>query len=413
MLRWIGSNVATNKKHFCRARKKVSTWTSSLLPVKVQVDIYVPPQRKKEVMYTRQIFALAKREGNTRYSLSPLFFKAKHRRISTTSNEETTNKLSQSDVLENLADCWSILASEWYKDGKLENAATCINEAITLLTQRHTPRIDILRLLVRLTQVRFDQERYDECFELLKRICEIATDFRVDIEELKDSIAGLLYSVGLILLIKDDKECQDKVQYALTKAIELNGTFFENNLKEARQAYSSLRDCWLQKDNVEKAIFYLQKQIDVEKKLFEGTEASNTALSLSFLGDLYMQMQELDKAQGVIEQSLELLKQSQHTPDEVTLRLLIDLGAIHSTRKNSDKVIECFTEAYQLHKILGDEPNKLICKLLVQLGILWKEKGDKEKSKTYLQKALDMNVALLEIDRIQKLTTNHSSPEQQ
>jgi tetratricopeptide (TPR) repeat protein len=157
------------------------------------------------------------------------------------------------------------------------------------------------------------------------------------------------------------------------QALSLLQQFLEGN-PDAYQTYASIGDCYREMGDFELAIENYQKVLkEAEKDKVSGKEMASKALA--GIGESYLKMQDLEKAQSYFEQSLEV-----YPENEI---LAYNVGEIYFANQKIDQAIKYFTISTE---IKSDWPPPYL-----KLGYVYLNKGDFENAETSFKKFLQLD----------------------
>ncbi len=156
-------------------------------------------------------------------------------------------------------------------------------------------------------------------------------------------------------------------------ALSLLQQFLEEN-PNAYQTHASTGDCYREMGEFELAIENYQKVLEeAEKDKDLGKEMASKALA--GIGECYLKMQDLEKAQSYFEQSLEV-----YPENEI---LAYNVGEIYFANQKIDQAIKYFTIST---KIKSDWPPPYL-----KLGYVYLNKGDFENAEESFKKFLELD----------------------
>lgn len=157
------------------------------------------------------------------------------------------------------------------------------------------------------------------------------------------------------------------------EALSLMRQFLEQN-PEAYQAYASIGDCYREKGDFDKAIE--NYTIVLEKaETDEEMGKEMTARALAGIGESYLKMQDIEKAQKYFEQSIET-----YPENEI---LAYNVGEIYFSNQKIDEALKYFALSTQ---IKPDWPPPYL-----KLGYVYLNKGDYSNAEANFKKFLEMD----------------------
>jgi tetratricopeptide (TPR) repeat protein len=224
----------------------------------------------------------------------------------------------------------------------------------------------------------------NQCIEYLTEAIDI------EINEGTDKLAIYYNNLGLAW---QDKGDLDKAIDYLEKALEIDLKLSGEENPKIATYYNNLGLAWKDKGDLDKAIEYFEKALKIGLKLF-GEENPSIATYYNNLGLVWLDKGNLDNAIEYLEKALKIdLKLSgEENPKVATY--YNNLGLTWQDKGNMDKAIDYFKKALKIDLKLFGEENRRVAIRYNNLGLAWKDRGNLNKAIEYLEKALKIDLKL-------------------
>ncbi|WP_073197809.1 helix-turn-helix transcriptional regulator [Caloranaerobacter azorensis] len=259
------------------------------------------------------------------------------------------------------------------------NVATLINEyALSILKSNSTTNIDLLKKAYFNLSLSYKKlGNYDSCLSTLENM-EL-NNLQLDTCEILDI---LLLKGNCYLRKKQFKSAKDTYFEAL------NISESNNILNKSAMIYINIANIYNNLGKTHKAIEFANKSFNIRKN----KKDINLANTLIFLGELYLKINEIEKAHKNIVDAIEILKYKGYEKINIdsfiqSYKLLINIYII----KDKETLIEKI--AYDIEKLFQYNISKIqkqeLKELLVKIGYYYMER-DFYKSKEFISKSLNL-----------------------
>jgi len=169
------------------------------------------------------------------------------------------------------------------------------------------------------------------------------------------------------------------------EALSLMLQFLEKN-PDAYQAYASIADIYREKGDFDQAIENYQKVLE-QAATDETLGKEMTARALAGIGESYLKMQDLEKAQAYFKESIEA-----YPENEI---LAYNVGEIYFSNQKIDEAIEYFALST---RIKPDWPPPYL-----KLGYVYLNKGDYADAEKYFTKFLELDPSSPEASTVRNI----------
>jgi tetratricopeptide (TPR) repeat protein len=119
-----------------------------------------------------------------------------------------------------------------------------------------------------------------------------------------------------------------------------------------------------------------------------GAEHAQTILVKGYLGQLYIDLDEFSKADQLLNKALESGERTLGRDDPILVGMLRSLGILHANRGDYDAMEREFLRALAIAEDAGLTEGRQYGQLLNGLGVTYNLKGEPDRARTYLERAL-------------------------
>ena len=219
--------------------------------------------------------------------------------------------------------------------------------------------------------------RFGKKYELAKENFEKSLVIRKELNRLK----GEYNTLSALLIVYYNLKRDDKVLENQNRMIEIAEQLNDKNLKA--DTIKAGGQFYLDTKRYAKAVELYEKALPIYQEL---KDTKNEIFLRQFLGLMYGQIGEFEKAKDHLERYAELSKESGSTENWMVYQ---NLGLLYRALQQDDKVIPNYEKALELTKALKDN-RQSESYMMSLLGSYYSDKGDYQKAKKLLEEALSI-----------------------
>jgi signal transduction histidine kinase len=221
-----------------------------------------------------------------------------------------------------------------------------------------------------------DLGRNEEAIEILLTVLGIAERNKAQLPDIKKQIKFILNNTGLAYnhLGNYDKALEYHYRSLLVREE-------EGDKKSTGTALNNLGNVFTNLKDHKKAIEYYQRAIDIKKEIGDNSNLDGILINL---GQSYKSVGEYRKSIDTFKEGFAICEPN--CTDNTRMEGLLGLGSAYAGIKDFKKAEECFLTSLAISK--GQNNSRFQINNLYNLGVVEMEKGNNEKSLSYLNQAL-------------------------
>ncbi len=274
-------------------------------------------------------------------------------------------------------------------------------------TAQYQQAIDLLMRAVLLFQNDEQWEQYVDCCHKIARNHLHLSQYTLALECLEKCLSffnnKLFFKNSFLIttynLLADTYECLRQIDEAIAyyqKALQLSLQLFETEKKaEIAEIYGNLGHCYHQKGDYEQTLTYQQKALSIYLQTL-GSQHDNTAICYNNLGNCYSSKGDYSTASLFYKKALNTwLSSSKKEHQQYIANVYNNLAyCLHYSGKYQ-QAMDYYQEAVQIYRQQFGENHLAIAKLYNNIGKSLQLKGELQQSLTYYQKTLAIRLQLL------------------